>query len=117
MVYNSSGYEKEKDKEVQSVLKFIYGLGPNSDFTDNLKQKVNELKQKKNLKEGYMRLYDVIEEEKEEAAKQAALQTSITAAKDMIKDGKLSNEDISKYSRLPLDQVNALAKELTEKSE
>ena len=97
VVYNSSGYEKEKDKEVQSVLKFIYGLEPDTDFTHILKQKVNKLKQKKNLKEGYMYLYDVIEEEKEEVAKQAALQNSITAAKKMIKAGKNSNKEISDF--------------------
>ena len=35
----------------------------------------------------------------------------------MIKAGKNSNKEISDFLSLPLDQVNALAKELTEKTE
>ena len=52
MLYNSSGYKEEKDKEVQSVLRFIYGQKPDTAFTTKLETTVDEMKQAKSLKEG-----------------------------------------------------------------
>ena len=110
MVYNSSAYEKEKDKEVKSVLKFIYGLKAETSFTNKLETTVNEMKQEQSLKEGYMDFVDYVEEEKDEAV----LQNSMKTAKNMLEDG-VPIEKIAKYTNLKIEDIEALTKELTEK--
>ena len=110
VVYNSSAYEKEKDKEVKSVLKFIYGLKAETSFTNKLETTVNEMKQEQSLKEGYMDFLDYVEEEKDEAV----LQNSMKTAKNMLEDG-VPIEKIAKYTNLKIEDIEALTKELTEK--
>ena len=64
-----------------------------------------------------MDFLDYVEEEKDEAKKEGAFENAIETAKKMINNGKLSNEEISECSGLPLEKIEALAKELTEKVE
>jgi len=51
----------------------------------------------------------IVEELRDEARNEARKEHMIKTAQAMIDDGKLSFEDIAKYSGLSLDEVKALA--------
>ena len=65
--YNSSAYSKVEDKEIRSVLEFIYKLKANSAFTKQLEASVDIAKQKGTMKDEYMYFQDILEDEKEQA--------------------------------------------------
>ena len=110
--YNASKYEMEKDKEVQSVLKFIYGLKAETPFTNKLQTAFNEIKQNQIQKMLYMDCFDYISEENDEAA----LETSVKIAYSMIEDG-VPIANIVKYTHLETEVVEDMVKEVKEKVE
>ncbi|MCQ2248510.1 MAG: Rpn family recombination-promoting nuclease/putative transposase [Treponema sp.] len=65
--YNCSAWQKEKDPEVQDVLKFIHGLKPDRELGCKMEKAVCAAKEKSYLEDEYMYFSDVLEEEKEEA--------------------------------------------------
>lgn len=67
--YNSSAYAKVEDKEIRSVLEFIYKLKAKSAFTKQLEDSVHVAKQKGTMKDEYMYFQDILEDEKEQARK------------------------------------------------
>ncbi len=65
--YNCSAWEKEMDPEVRGVLKFIYGLKPDSGLALEMDEAASLAKQKSDLEDEYMYFSDILEDEKEEA--------------------------------------------------
>ncbi|SDA31441.1 hypothetical protein SAMN02910447_03393 [Ruminococcus sp. YE71] len=55
----------------------------------------------------------IVEELRDEARNEARMEEKQQIAISMIKDGKLSFENIAKYSGLTLDEVKALAEGMT----
>ena len=113
VVYNSSAYEREQDKEVRSVLKFIYNSKAETSFTNKLETTVQEMKQESGLKEGYMYFMDYVDEEKEEAEKKGRIEGKKEGIKEGIKEGKargaqetaISNAKKMLEDNLPLDKI------------
>ena len=104
IVYNASAYKEEKDSEIQAILKFISEEQADTAFTNELKKKVNKTKKEscrggRNM--GYIFESDAIREE-------AFIETAI----NMLKDGKLSAEEIAQYTNLPLEKIKQLAAEV-----
>ena len=65
--YNCSAWEKESNPEVRGVLKFIYGLKPDSSLALEMDEAASLAKQKSDLEDEYMYFSDILEDEKEEA--------------------------------------------------
>ena len=65
--YNCSAWEKEKNPEIRQVLKFIYGLKPDSGLALEMNEAASLAKQKSDLEDEYMYFSDILEDEKEEA--------------------------------------------------
>ena len=65
--YNCSAWEKESNPEVRGVLKFIYGLKPDSGLAIEMDEAASLAKQKSDLEDEYMYFSDTLEDEKEEA--------------------------------------------------
>ena len=65
--YNCSAWEKESNPEVRGVLKFIYGLKPDSGLAIEMDEAASLAKQKSELEDEYMYFSDILEDEKEEA--------------------------------------------------
>ena len=65
--YNCSAWEKESNPEVRGVLKFIYGLKPDSGLAIEMDEAASLAKQKSDLEDEYMYFSDILEDEKEEA--------------------------------------------------
>ena len=65
--YNCSAWEKEEDPEIREVLKFIYGLKPDSGIALEMDEAASLAKQKSDLEDEYMYFSDILEDEKEEA--------------------------------------------------
>ena len=58
---------------------------------------------------GVATMCKMMEDMRKEAAKEADLEARISMAQNMLRDGKLSLEDIAKYSQLSLEEVKELA--------
>lgn len=125
--YNCSAWEKESDPEIRGVLKFIYGLKPDSNLASDMEKAVSLAKQKSEVVEEYMYFSDILEEEKEEASKiaraealaegfangqesgkkQGAYEKSVETAIRLLKMG-LTVEQIAEATELTLEEVNKL---------
>jgi len=77
------------------------------------KQLADKVRYFKENEEGVRSMCATLEKMRDETAKKAAEQateqTKVLIAVDMIKEGKLSLEEIAKYSKLTIDKVKALA--------
>lgn len=112
IVYNASAYEKESDKEVRAVLKFISKAQAETSFTNELDSTVSQMKNLSEMEDDYMYFMDYVEEEKADAREEATLNTKISNAINMLKLKKLSHEEISSCTGLPLEKINELAQEI-----
>lgn len=65
--YNCSAWQIEQDAGVREVLKFIYGLKPDSGLALQMEDEVLNAMRKPYLKDEYMYFSDILEDEKEEA--------------------------------------------------
>ena len=75
----------------------------------HFKQLADRVRYFKENEEGVKRMCATLEKMRDETAKKAAEQTKVSIAIDMIKEGRLSLEEIAKYSKLTIDKVKALA--------
>lgn len=91
--YNASGYRKEKDSDVRSVLQFIYNLKSDSDFTSKLAESVKEAKAKPEFLEEYMYFSDILEDEKDKVRKESSLKTKEEIILKML-ENNFSEEQI-----------------------
>ena len=127
IVYNASAYSKVKDKEVRAILKYIYENKAETSFTNQLNNSVNEAKTMPELKDGYMDLWNFVEDEKDastaegkaegmaEGKAEGKLESQIASAENMLKDN-LPFEKIAEYTGLSLERVEELAKKVVVKA-
>ncbi len=73
------------------------------------KQLADKVRYFKENEEGVRSMCATLEKMRDETAKKAVEQTKIQMALKMIKDGKLSLDEISNYSMLDIDRVKELA--------
>ena len=123
--YNCSAWEKESNPEVRGVLKFIYGLKPDSGLAIEMDEAASLAKQKSDLEDEYMYFSDILEDEKEEAREIGLAeghaeghaegleagrhQQKIESAKTAISLG-LSEHQVVAISGLSVDEVRQLIK-------
>ena len=120
MFYNCSAWEKEKDAEVRQVLKFIYGLKPESGFALELNKAASMAKQKSRLEDEYMYFSDILEDEKEEAREiglaegraEGEIKRAMEAARNLLAMNILTHEQIAAAQRLSVEEVDRIAEEI-----
>lgn len=120
MFYNCSAWKKEKDAEVRQVLKFIYGLKPESGFALELNKAASMAKQKSRLEDEYMYFSDILEDEKEEAREiglaegraEGEIKRAMEAARNLLVMNILTHEQIAAAQRLSVEEVDRIAEEI-----
>ncbi|MBO5117528.1 MAG: Rpn family recombination-promoting nuclease/putative transposase, partial [Treponema sp.] len=120
IIFNSTAYDKEKDIEISSFLKYIKTQEATDDFTIKLNSFVEKAKQNQELRSYYlsMNIHDsdirrvALAEGKQiglqEGLTQGAEQKAIETAKKFLKEG-LPAEQIARCTDLPLEKVQELA--------
>ena len=116
VIYNSSAYEKAEDEKIKSFLRFISTNEPGEDdFSKHLSQIVNKIKQNEKFRSDYaaMNLHDrdIIRRTKSEARQEKAVEDALNAL-----ELRLSPEQISKITSLPVEQILELQKEVIAKA-
>ena len=116
VIYNSSAYEKAEDERIKSFLHFINTNEPGEDdFSIRLSQIVNKIKQNEKFRSDYvaMNLHDrdIIRRTKSETRQEKAVEDALNAL-----ELRLSPEQISKITSLPVEQILELQKEVIAKA-
>ena len=86
--YNCSAWEKESNPEVRGVLKFIYGLKPDSGLAIEMDEAASLAKQKSDLEDEYMYFSDILEDEKEEAREIGLAEGRAKGLKEGLAEGR-----------------------------
>ena len=118
--YNCSAWEKEKDPEIREVLKFIYGLKPDSGIALEMDEAASLAKQKSDLEDEYMYFSDILEDEKEEARAEGHAegleagrrQQKIESAKNLLRSNMMKPDQIAQILDMSLEEVVQVSKEL-----
>ena len=121
MIYNASAYEQEKDKRVRDFLSYVFnGQAGEDDFTNRLEAIVKKLKDNDEFRSDYaaMNLHDydlttrAEEAGREKGLAEGALNKAIEAAKNLLRMGILTHEQIAQVQGLPLAKIQELAQEI-----
>ena len=118
--YNCSAWEKEEDPEIREVLKFIYGLKPDSGIALEMDEATSLAKQKSDLEDEYMYFSDILEDEKEEARAEGHAegleagrrQQKIESAKNLLRSNMMKPDQIAQILDMSLEEVVQVSKEL-----
>ena len=98
--------ESDKNKTaIENFFNYVNGEQPQDDFCKELAEEVRKQHQSTKKKGDFLMWEQIICEREEAAAKEAAR----AAAIEMIKD-KLALEKIAKYTKLTIEQVQAIGK-------
>ena len=122
VIYNASAYEQEKNERIRKFLKYVSTNEPGEDdFTKRLSATVEMIKENDKFRSDYAAMnlhdYDIttmakeagIEEGKEIGRDEQAIE----AAKNMLRMGLGTHEQIAQAQTLPLKKVQELAEEIT----
>ena len=118
--YNCSAWEKEEDPGIREVLKFIYGLKPDSGIALEMDEAASLAKQKSDLEDEYMYFSDILEDEKEEARAEGHAegleagrrQQKIESAKNLLRSNMMKPDQIAQILDMSLEEVVQVSKEL-----
>ena len=115
--YNCSQWNKVQDEKLSDVMKFISGLHGKSDFVQKMEEAVVCAKADSSLKDEFMFVSDIIEEEKEKAREvghaegvaagrieglaEASLKSAVTA----VKEFNLPPEQVAEKFNVPLEEL------------
>ena len=117
---NALSKDSEMSDEMRAFLDYLCGQEPTSDLTRDIEARIAQAKQNKVWEDSYMTLREYYAEEFEEAeeritervTEQVMDERNHEIARDMLADGKPIKE-IVKYSKLSLEEVQAIAAELS----
>ena len=117
VVYNASAYEQEKDKKVRDFLSYVFnGQAGEDDFTNRLEAIVAKLKDNDEFRSDYAAMnlhdYDLTTRAEEAGIEKGRKMEKIEAAKNLLRMGILTHEQIAQAQGLPLEQVQELAEEI-----
>jgi hypothetical protein len=101
-----NGEDKNSATELGKLMHDFYCTDPDDMHYKQLADKVRYFKENE---EGVRSMCATLEKMRDETAKKAVEQTKRQMALKMIKDGKLSLDEISNYSMLDIDRVKELA--------
>ena len=121
IIFNSTAYDKEKDIEISSFLKYIKTQEATDDFTIKLNSFVEKAKQNQELRSYYlsMNIHDsdirrvALAEGKQIGLLEGAEQTAIETAKNLIHKN-IPLETIAECTSLSLEKVKELANNTNE---
>lgn len=108
IVLNTKGTMDDISPEMKSLLNYIDGQEPEDDFTRQLAEAVQSVRDNEKWRLDYMTLQMSYQEKFEQGFEQG----KIEAAKRMIEEGDLPVEKIALYSGLTLEQVLEIEREL-----
>ena len=102
------------------VLKFIYGLKPDSGIALEMDEAASLAKQKSDLEDEYMYFSDILEDEKEEAHEMGLAegleagrrQQKIESAKNLLRSNMMKPDQIAQILDMSLEEVAQVSKEL-----
>ena len=117
VVYNASAYEQEKDKKVRDFLSYVFnGQAGEDDFTNRLEAIVAKLKDNDEFRSDYAAMnlhdYDLTTRAEEAGIEKGRKMEKIEAAKNLLRMGILTHEQIAQAQGLSLEQVQELAEEI-----
>ena len=120
IILNTKGIKDDVSQEMKRLLNFIDGQEPEDDFTRELAEAVQSVRDNEKWRLDYMTLQmsyqekfeQGVEQGIEQGIEQGASQEKKKSAIRMIEAGKLSVEEIAIYSGLSLEQVLELQKGL-----
>ena len=101
-----NGADKDASTELGKLMHDFFCTDPDD---MNYKELADKVRYFKENEEGVATMCKVMEDMRNESAKTAVEKRNIEIALDMIRDGKLSLEQIAQYSRLAIDRVRELA--------
>ena len=123
---DASAYEKEKDIEIKNFLKYTSSEKATGQFATEINQIVERMKNSNSLREEVMFISDEVQyyrrkareegreegllEGREEGREEGRLEGNRENALKMLKDNELSDEKISFYTSLPLEEIQNLRK-------
>ncbi|MBO4546842.1 MAG: Rpn family recombination-promoting nuclease/putative transposase [Treponema sp.] len=116
VVYNASAYEKEKDKRISALLRFVLTNNPGTDdFSSRLSKIVKKLKENEQFKEDYggMNIHD--QDLVDETWKEAYRKKAVEDATNMLRKKLGTLEQIAEVTGLTLRRVENLQKKLKAK--
>ncbi|MEE3314495.1 MAG: Rpn family recombination-promoting nuclease/putative transposase [Treponema sp.] len=114
MIYNASGYEKEKDEKVRDFLRFVYTNNPGEDdFSNLLKDRVMRLKEDEQFKEVYaamnLREMDIRREERQAALAEGMqigrMQGVVEAAVVAVRYFNITPQFAAQKMNVPLEKI------------
>ena len=114
MIYNASGYEKEKDEKVRDFLRFVYTNNPGEDdFSNLLKDRVMRLKEDEQFKEVYaamnLREMDIRREERQVALAEGMqigrMQGVVEAAVVAVRYFNITPQFAAQKMNVPLEKI------------
>ena len=113
--YNAKLYVKMKSQKLQAFFGYLSRQKSDSDLTDRLIELVDRLKLSPQERKNYMTLSEMIQENREEGwaegREEGRTEVRLETAKNMLMNN-ISLEMIAKCTRLSLEQVRALKKEV-----
>ena len=101
-----NGADKDASTELGKLMHDFFCTDPDDMHYKELADKVRYFKEDE---KGVAAMCKVMEDMRNESAKTAVEKRNIEIALDMIRDGKLSLEQIAQYSRLAIERVKELA--------
>lgn len=114
LFYNCSAWQKEDDEGIREVMKFIFSLKADSNFTQKLETATDYAKANSVFKDEYMYVEDIIEEEKEIAREEGLAEGMAKGLAEGLAEGRANGlaEGIAEGSNKKAeDTAKALLKE------
>ena len=115
IIFNAEAFETEKDVAISAFLRYISERISTDSFTEKLDRLVEKSKDNQKLRSEYLAMNlhdrDIKKQAYKDGLEEGALQTKLETARNMLADG-VSLDSVSKYSGLPLETVEQLAKEI-----
>lgn len=108
IVLNTKGTMDDISPEMKSLLNYIDGQEPEDDFTRQLAEAVQSVRDNEKWRLDYMTLQMSYQEKFEQGIEQGKIESAMR----MIEEGDLPVEKIALYSGLTLEQVLELEREL-----
>ncbi len=107
----SDGIMDDVSPDVKAFLDFMKGLPVNDNFVDEIRNLITDIKHQEKERVSYMTYEMKMQEARNDGKEEGLIESSTQTALDMLRDNE-PIEKIIKYSRLPLERIQKLAKEI-----
>ena len=116
LFFNASACDRLNSESERNFFRFLKNNETSDDFTQKLNETVGKAKQSAELRGHYMTWEQNIKEERKLAYMDGAHDTARENASEFLKMG-ISAEQVSKGTKLPLEEVLALKEELSHEAQ